>query len=71
MRMETRVRDHLNQFLADEQGGAVLEFALVSALAMFAGIAAIGAVKSGQPPLLAEVHGKIIDAVGAINRSLQ
>ena len=70
MAMEARVRDQFKQFLTDEQGGAVLEFALVSALAMVAGVAAVGAVQNGQVPLLPDVHRKLIAAVGEINRSL-
>ena len=65
------MQDNFIQFLTDERGGAALEFALISALATFAGIAAIGAVQNGQAPLLPDVHRKIMQSVDEINRSLQ
>jgi Flp pilus assembly pilin Flp len=70
-KMETTLRHHLNRFLADERGGAALEFALVSAMAAVVGFAFIGAAQKGLVPLLPDVHRKIMTSIDEINRSLR
>ncbi len=65
------MRRDLIHFLTDESGGGALEFALVSALAAIASLAAIGAAQNGMIPLLPDVQRNITQAVDALNGSLK
>ena len=69
--MEMAVRDDLTQFLTDERGGAALEFALVSTIALFSSVATILAVQKGLVPQLPDIHLQIMQAVEKINAGLQ
>lgn len=58
-------------FLRDRTGGASTEYALVSALAVVAGVSAIGAVQNGQSPFFNSLHRRVFQAIDEVNRALR
>jgi Flp pilus assembly pilin Flp len=65
------MRNKFKRFLAAEGGGAALEYALVSTLAVFASVAGVLALQSNESFFVPALHRKITEAMDQIKNSLR